>query len=432
MAVTVLHAADLHIDSPLRGLPPGPLGEQARGATRRAFEALIQLALDERVAIVLLAGDVFDGDWRDAHTGIYFSKQIKRLTDAAVRVFIARGNHDAASTLSRHVTLPAGARMFGHADPETIDLPDLGIAVHGWSFPVESVSENPLPRFPAPLPARVNIGVLHTNIDGAQAHGNYAPTRSAELFAHGYDYWALGHVHRRTVLQQGDRYVVYPGNLQGRHIREDIAARGEGKGVTLFSVDGGRIVDVRHRPVDVLRWRPVDVDTSGASHLDEVAQLVGDAVADAMAGEEMPLAVRVRLSGATRAHGALQVPVNELRAAIEALLPQTTPVLLEDIEVRTRPAGPPISDALTEALDRVHRSITADGEARRRFEAALTADLRRLLENAPPTIREELRSEPCLAPLLRTEAGALPVDTIAEQARERLLHALRGHGPARS
>jgi DNA repair exonuclease SbcCD nuclease subunit len=428
MPVNVLHAADLHIDSPLRGLPAGALADLARGATRRAFEALVQLALDEDIHLVLLAGDVFDGDWRDTNTGVFFGRQLKRLTEAGRRVFIARGNHDAASTLSRHVTLPEGAHLFDHAAPETIDLPDLGVAVHGWSFPDASVTTNPLPRFPLPLPSRVNIGVLHTNLDGGQAHGNYAPTQSAALFAHGYDYWALGHVHRRSVLREGDRYLVYPGNLQGRHIREDVPAGGEGKGVTLFSVDGGRVVDVRHRAVDVFRWRAVEVDASDAAGFGEVVQRAGAAVTASLAGETMPHAVRVRLLGATAAHGALQVPLDELLGDIEGYGLGPCPVLLEHVEVRTTSLPAPLSDALAAALDDLRASITVDAEARQRFEAALTVDLRRLLEGVPTTLREQLREDPWVAALWDPDGATFPVEELADLARDRLLHALRGHG----
>jgi DNA repair exonuclease SbcCD nuclease subunit len=432
MTVTVLHAADLHIDSPLKGLPQGKLADQTRSATRRAFEALVQLALAEKVRVVLLAGDVFDGDWRDVHTGVFFTQQLKRLTDAGMRVFIARGNHDAASKMSRHLTLPPGAKVFGHLAVDSIDLPEWGIAIHGWSFPVESVKDNPLPRYPPPVAGRVNIGVLHTNIDGGQSHGNYAPTSSNDLFAHGYDYWALGHIHKRTVLQQGHRYIVYPGNLQGRHIKEDTAHADDGKGATIFRVADGKVVDLRHHSVDVLRWRKVDVDLAAAETLDQAAQLVGLAVEAAAAGETLPLAVRIQLMGASHVHSALQGASERLRAAIEGLIPSERGILVEKIEVLTTPAAPPVDDALTEALARVCEAITVDPSMRQRFDEALRRDLKRLFEAAPRILQAELLQDPMLAALLPGGSGSLPLDQLAAEAHDHVLYALRHDDPTRT
>ena len=92
-----LHAADIHLDSPLRGLDryEGCPVEEIRGATRRALEGLVRLAVAERVAFVLIAGDVYDGDWPDHGTGLFFARKMAELKDARIPVYLISGNHDA-------------------------------------------------------------------------------------------------------------------------------------------------------------------------------------------------------------------------------------------------------------------------------------------------------------------------------------------------
>ncbi|MEO0664022.1 MAG: metallophosphoesterase [Planctomycetota bacterium] len=131
-----LHAADLHIDSPLRGLAryEGAPAERIRGATREAVDNLVALAKQESVDLVVIAGDVFDGDWKDVHAGLWFQKRLEELVDAGTEVFLLRGNHDAASTMSKGLALPDGVRRFRDKAPETHRIESLGVALHGQSF----------------------------------------------------------------------------------------------------------------------------------------------------------------------------------------------------------------------------------------------------------------------------------------------------------
>ncbi len=117
-----IHAADVHLDSPLHGLERyegAPVAEM-RGATRRALENLVDLCRDERADFLLLAGDLYDGDWRDFGTGLFFAAQMVRLREAGVRVFVVRGNHDAASRITRSLRLPDNVHVFASRRPETV------------------------------------------------------------------------------------------------------------------------------------------------------------------------------------------------------------------------------------------------------------------------------------------------------------------------
>lgn len=418
----ILHAADLHLDSPLRGLPetaastglgaPG-LGARARSATREAFIGLIDLALNEAVSVLLLAGDIFDGAWPDHQTGVFFAQQLSRFTDGGGLVFIARGNHDAENVMSHRVTLPEAVHTFSSAEPETIDLPALGLAVHGWSYPRADTGEDPTPRFPAPVPGRFNIGVLHTNLDGKTGHGNYAPTTQSGLAAKGYSYWALGHIHQREVIKQGGTILCYPGNLQGRHAGE--LAGAEGKGATLLTIEGGVLAKLEHRPVDVLRWQLVRVDVSQRNNFDEAARAVGDELRLALASAQLPIALRVVLVGRTAAHGALVGQPADLRASISAQLPRHVPVYLEHVKVETEPpptVGPdPLHDHLQRVVDH------ALGGDRDTMQAALLRDLDGALRRA---------GDPELTGLPAAMIEGRALDLLLLRARDTLLHRLRG------
>jgi DNA repair protein SbcD/Mre11 len=294
-----VHCADLHLDSPLRGLTAlsDAPAEEIRTATRKALFNLVDLCVAQRVAFVVIAGDVYDGDWEDYTTGLFFTRTMARLKEHGIKVFIIRGNHDAQSQISRRLTLPDNVREFRTDMPETVILDDLSVAIHGQGFASRAVTENLAANYPAPEPWMFNIGVLHTAAEGQEGHEPYAPCRVEELVQKGYQYWALGHIHKRQVLHT-DPYIIFPGNIQGRHIREE----GE-KGCTLVTVDG-LAVTVEHRNLDVLRWFTCSVDLTGADTVEDFSQRVQAAVAQI--ADEHPgyrLALRVVCQGHTAIHG---------------------------------------------------------------------------------------------------------------------------------
>jgi DNA repair exonuclease SbcCD nuclease subunit len=330
-----IHAADLHIDSPLQGLSAyeGAPVEELRGASRRALRNLVRVALDEDVDLVVLAGDVFDGDWPDYNTGLFFIKAVSDLTNAGVRVVVLAGNHDAESKLTRHLRFPVGAFRFGHEACETIRPDQLGVdvAVHGRSYATPDVSENLALSYPDPEAGVCNIGVLHTALTGRPGHDRYAPCTVEQLTSRGYDYWALGHVHQREVVAE-DPWIVFPGNLQGRHVREEGP-----KGFTIVTVDGTRVDRVEHRDADVARWVRCSVDASGATHdydvldrvrveLDRHAARVGDRL----------LAARVVIEGTTDLHDRLHDGREAFVAAVRAQAFEAGDIWVEKVVLETR------------------------------------------------------------------------------------------------
>ncbi|WP_053013536.1 metallophosphoesterase family protein [Caldimonas brevitalea] len=289
-----IHAADLHVDSPMRGLDfyEGAPVDRLRGATRRALIALVDLALAERVDLVILAGDIFDDDWVDFHTGLFFREQLVRLRRHGVRVFIKKGNHDAASVVTKQLPAVEGVHVFSSRTAETVVLPELGVAVHGRSFPERAMPDDLVPDYPAPVPGMFNLGVLHTSLTGSPEHDPYAPTSVAALCAKGYDYWALGHIHLREVVREAQPRIVFPGNLQGRHARETGP-----KGCELVRVDDG-VVSAEFVALDAVRWHHLAVPLDGLATLDELARAVLTAVRGAVEGVLDRLhAMRLTLQG---------------------------------------------------------------------------------------------------------------------------------------
>lgn len=386
-----VHAADLHLDSPLRGLEryEGAPVEQLRGATRRALENLVELCLVEEVDLLLIVGDLYDGDWRDYSTALFFAAQMARLRQADIRVVWVRGNHDAASRITRHLRLPANVVELSTRRPQTLVLEDLGVALHGQGFSKRAVSEDLAATYPPALPDLLNVGLLHTCASGRAGHESYAPCSLPTLIGKGYDYWALGHVHEREILCE-EPWVVFPGNLQGRHARETGA-----KGATLVRVEDGAVVEVSHQVLDAVRWCVVDVDAMSAASADDVVDLCrARLAAEIQAAEGRPIAARLRVTGASPAHAELMADPerwhNALLATaidlasdgiwVEKVLLQTdSPVSTAQLAER--------SDALGQLVRSLRSARSDDAELDELLE--LFADLRAKL---PAELREGERA----------------------------------------
>ena len=317
MDITFLHTADLHLGSPFTGLSQKDEAVARRFAlaSREAFSDLVTQAITERVAFVLIAGDIYDGDWKDTSIGLFFNREVARLARAAIPVFLISGNHDAESEITRAVPLPGEVVEFSTRKAETKFVADLKVAIHGRSFAERAVSENMVLDYPAPVPGHLNIGMLHTSCEGHPAHAVYAPCSVPDLVARGYDYWALGHVHEHAVLNR-EPWIVYPGNLQGRSVRECGP-----KGAVLVDVNAGRVVGVRTLVVDRARWLHQTVDVSGIEANDRLFDVIRDTIRDPLVGTDgRPTAVRVTLTGITPLHTHLKSRQVELRDDVQAVV----------------------------------------------------------------------------------------------------------------
>ena len=329
---TFLHAADLHLDSPLRGLDPNAPVGKIRAATRDALALMVDTAIERHVAFVVLAGDLYDGDARDWHTGQFLVDQLARLTRAKIEIVAISGNHDAEQVVTRKFALPY---MLGAKRPETRLLHSVPVAVHGQSFATRAVTDNLVLNYPARREGLFNIGLLHTAC-GLGGHENYAPCSVADLDRLEYEYWALGHVHMRQTLCKAP-WVVFPGNLQGRHVKEEGS-----KGATLVTVTGNRVAaDPLHVPLDVVRWLRQPVDLTGAPDVETVLQRVRFALDQAaLFAEDRLLVVRLTLVGETPVHAALVRSPEALREQVRGAaldIAAADMLWIEDVRIDTRP-----------------------------------------------------------------------------------------------
>lgn len=405
-----LHCADIHLDSPLRGLEryEGAPVEEVRGASRRAFENMIQHALRERVDFVVLAGDLYDGDWPDFNTGLFFAKGMAKLGESGVAVYLLRGNHDAASKLTRSLPLPKNVHLFPDKSPKTFTDDNLGLALHGQSFATAAVLDDLAAGYPQAVRGCFNLGVLHTSLTGRPGHDNYAPTTEAILCSKGYDYWALGHVHAREIVSR-DPWVVYPGNIQGRHIREQGA-----KGCELVTVEDGSITT---EPValDVLRWTELAIDVAGMPDLDALFDRAAAGVRTELArADGRILGLRIRMHGAGAVHRDVsarpEVIAEQLRAI--ALDASGGNAWLEKVDLRVRPlvevdrlaAG----DDPVALLVRELKGLARDGAKLTSFANDALKELRQKL---PPELSEDdvlrLDAPDVLSELLQEAEGEL-------------------------
>ncbi|NQV26721.1 MAG: DNA repair exonuclease [Rhodopirellula sp.] len=308
-----IHAADIHIDSPLRGLEAyeGAPVERLRNATREAFENLVQLAIDEAVAFVIIAGDLFDGQWKDMNTGIWTARQFRKLEQAGIPVCLIRGNHDAESKVRTGIKWPSNVREFSVRKPETLTAGQLGlpesmaVAVHGQGFAKPDIQEDLAAEYPEALSGCFNIGVLHTSLTGDPAHDRYAATTLEVLRNRNYDYWALGHIHIRSEPPLSETpFAAFSGNTQGRHIRETGP-----KGCLLVSVEDGGISSTEFRKTDTLRWHRAEVTLDSSDGLNELYDKTRDALQTCLdLSDGRFAAIRIEISGACAAHRELAQP----------------------------------------------------------------------------------------------------------------------------
>ena len=401
-----LHAADIHLDSPLIGLASveGRTAERIRSAPRAAFEALVERAIDHEVDFLVIAGDLYDGTWRDYKTGLFFAEQMGRLNQARIPVYILHGNHDAESQITKPLVLPDNVRVFGTQTAETFRIEELNVALHGQSYREKAVIGDLVPDYPAPVDGAFNIGVLHTALGGMGEHANYAPCSVPELVAKEYDYWALGHVHQRQVLREKP-YVVFPGNLQGRHVRETGP-----KGACLVSVNSGEVVDLANLELDVVRWAVLDVDVTTAGSIVDVVDLMRDVLAQgARETDGRLLAARIVLQGRTQLHSQLLASAEDLTAeARSAALGLGDEIAwTERVAVRTTPSMSATALAAREdSLGDLQRTL---GEAKSDIQllTQLQEDIGELVRRLPHGLRESPEDEVFTAAVAGDFAGLI-------------------------
>ncbi len=403
-----MHAADVHLDSPLcslRSLDEATAAQLHR-ASRRSLELIVQAAIDHQVSAVVFAGDLFDGPVKDAGAGLWVESQFKRLVREKIAVVLIRGNHDAVSNAQRVLKWSDGIYELSSDRPESVLVEEARLAIHGQSFGARAESSDLAAAYPAPVMGFFNIGLLHTSLSGSSQHDSYAPTSLALLESKGYQYWALGHIHQRTERSLSDKcWIGYSGNTQGRHVRECGA-----KGCYVVHVQDNQIEKMDFVPTDSLRWNLVSVNLQHAERLSEIEDLVDDALCPLLAearGASAASAVRLHLEGNTALHAELTVPetLEHLNETLAARVHQLGDVWLESIKVRTHPARVVASSADLDLplkyLSQITDEVREDEALRKELQSSLDELLKKarveLAEVGWPLVQDGSRDDELLA-----------------------------------
>ncbi|KAB2330973.1 metallophosphoesterase family protein [Bacillus mesophilum] len=221
--VTFIHAADLHLDSGMAGLRhlPQPIFSKLRESTFESLSSIVDAAIAHSVDFVVLAGDLFDAEDRSIRAQIIFIKEMERLAEKGISVFAVHGNHDHMEGSWVHLPLPKNVHLFSN-QVETVEFiteSQTSVHLYGFSYHSRHVYERMIQHYKKRDGADFDIGILHGQLEGESEHGAYAPFTISELAVKNFDYWALGHIHKRNVIQN-EPPIVYPGNTQGRHVKE--------------------------------------------------------------------------------------------------------------------------------------------------------------------------------------------------------------------
>lgn len=414
MPFRFVHTADLHLDSPLRSLAlKNPeLAELVRGATRTALARIVDLCLAENVDALLMAGDLYDGSQTSMNTALYLAGELRRLETAGVKVFVIRGNHDSQSAIKRELTLPANVHLFsGRAKPvlaKTLES-DRQVYIHGVGFDNPHAPDSLLPSFHAPVADAVNIGMLHTSLAGSRGHDPYAPCSVAELAGHGFDYWALGHVHLRQVHWEKP-LIVMPGMPQGRDINE-----AGSKTVTLVTVGDDGSLEHQERAIGQAVFERVTIDLTGVRDwrqmLDKAAETLSSLRSRTVADH---LILRFSLTGATPLAWKLRRDPDFLLAEFSNVAAGLSGCWIEKIDIACRGQDGAGTSSGPDPVEELAALIRSDVLPSHAFRQEAGAMLDELLRQLPRELHEALASdEAAAARLLETIAAAGSDDVLA-------------------
>lgn len=407
--IKILHTADVHLDSPLKSLAlrDQDLRDAVMAATRTAFTRIIDTALAERVAALLISGDLFDGKERSARTAAFLTGQLDRLRAEGVRVFYIKGNHDAENPITGTLDLPDNVHVFD-ARGGKVQLND-DVWIHGVSFADRHAPESLLPRFSQPVTGAINIAMLHTSLAGAPGHDPYAPCTLGDLTGMGFDYWALGHVHLRQIHAESP-WVVMPGAPQGR----DIGEAGP-KSASLLTLSEGEI-HVEKVPTSLVEFTISALDISDAESDDMLRALLRDHIATTASALSSATGVmRLTLSGRPDRHWQILRDREYWSETVSSLAREKGVLWLDKLLLDLYP--PTASDGMPGAADELFTTMT-DIRTEPGFAATARSQIDEVFADLPVAVR---------ARLMPDEAGAEALaDRLGEKGAEHMLALMKG------
>lgn len=276
--IRFIHAADLHLDSPFSGLRdmPEEILKAIQQSTFNSLSNLVDSAIHNQVDFILFSGDIYDLEDRSVKAQVQFKKEMERLAEEKIPVYIIHGNHDFIGDDSLHLSLPSNVKTFD-TSVETIELTTgtgTVVAITGFSYSKRWITERMIEQYPKRFPqVDFHIGLLHGFQEGLNSeHAHYAPFTVNELREKQYDYWALGHIHTRDIVSEFP-LAYYPGNLQGRNKKET----GE-KGFLLIEMKGQTSPSVQFISSAPILWKKIILDATKLTTVDAFYNLIQEAL----------------------------------------------------------------------------------------------------------------------------------------------------------
>jgi exonuclease SbcD len=303
-ALRFVHTADLHLGSRAMSLfgTTQDISADLANATYEAWRGIIDLCIQESVDFLLVAGDVYDSADRNIRAQLQFKEGLKRLDENDIAAYIVRGNHDPDDAWSRSIAMPDNTFIFSSKEPEVAihyDKKGRPLAtIAGMSFATPHIHDNLAEQFPTREKEwPYTIGLLHCSVGGVLGHEPYAPCNIQDLRQRGYDYWALGHIHRPTVLDAGDSPIIYAGNPQGR----DMGETGE-RGCRLVTVGADGAVEVEFIRTSRYLWKEIDLSIDGFEDFGILEDEIRKNLISFSEEKGAPIIGRIILTGATTLH----------------------------------------------------------------------------------------------------------------------------------
>ena len=407
--IRILHTADVHLDSPLRSLAlrDPELRDRVQTSSRTALSRIVDIALTNDVVALLIAGDLFDGAERSARTAAFLTLQLERLRERGIRVFYVKGNHDVENPLTGELSLPDNVHVFDGRGGK-VQLAE-GVWIHGVSFANRHAPESLLPKFPAPVEGAVNIAMLHTSLAGADGHDPYAPCTVGELTDAGFDYWALGHVHRRQVHSKAP-WVVMPGTPQGR----DIGEPGP-KSATLLTID--QAIEIEEVLTSAVEFLHIQVDVADTDNDDALRDILRRTLRDTARNLVSESAViRLKLTGRTRRRWQVLRDQDVWKETAAQYARETGTLWLDKVVFDLSDTAEPGHSA-TDELAEIMKAISEEPG----FSETCRAEIEGILQELAPQRRAELLPDEAAMDQLARR--------LAEAGAKRILARMKGATP---
>ena len=340
--IKFVHAADLHLDTPFKVYNSNPqMRSKLKDALFKSFRNIINLCIEETVDFLAISGDIFDYENKSLAAQFQFVNEIKRLSEKNIPTYFICGNHDPLDSWIAELTLPENVYRFDSTQIQIEHFKKNGTVVadiYGISFPTKKASKNFALEFnKIASPAPISIALLHGTIGNHEGHENYAPFQISDVANKGFDYWALGHIHKRQIVNLSYPTIAYPGNPQGR----DFGEQGS-KGCFIVEIEEHSIPKTRFAPTNSIVFAEINITITPEDNIETIAGKISDAktfIPDY--ADHISYILRVTIQGNTTLHSQLS-NAEEIKNLIDYLnedqLEKNIFSWIDKIEIQTKPA----------------------------------------------------------------------------------------------